>query len=60
MIAADPVSAEDVVIADYIGTVGGVGTFRLSGWKGYGGTFTAAEGKVRATLGRHGMMLMVR
>ena len=60
VIAADPVSAEDVVIADYIGTVGGVGTFRLSGWKGYGGTFTAAEGKIRATLGEYGMMLMVR
>lgn len=60
VIAGDPEKAEGALIANFTGSLTGVGTFRLKGWKGYGGTFAAKDGKVTADIDERGMMLMVR
>jgi hypothetical protein len=38
----------------------GVNTFRLKGWKGYRGIFTAKDGLVTAEIGQIGMVLVIR
>lgn len=60
VIAGDPEKAEGALIANFTGSLTGVGTFRLKGWKGYGGTFAAKDGKVTADIDERGMMMLVR
>lgn len=59
-IGGEPARFNDVVIANYAGTISGVDTFRLKGWNGYSGKFTASDGKVYADLGQFGFMLIMR
>lgn len=60
VIAGEPVQAENALIANFTGTLTGVDTFRLKGWKGYRGTFAAEDGSVRANIAEAGLLLIVR
>ena len=59
-VGGEPAQAEGVTVANYTGTMTGVNTFRLKGWKGYRGIFTAKDGLVTAEIGQVGMVLVIR
>lgn len=59
-VGGEPATAKDVTVANYTGTLTGVNTFRLKGWKNYRGVFAAEDGQVKADIGRTGMLLIIR